>query len=71
MDVSKPSTVGKRVTHGFSLRLIDLRRYGRDATENKLSHRSDSLIAAGVRRRVRLAQGFGTAFAIYNWIVDW
>jgi len=34
--------------------------------KNKLSDRSDSLIAGGVRHRVRWARGFGTAFAIYN-----
>ena len=66
MEVRRPSTVGERVTYEISLRLIDLRRYSRDAIENKLSYRSDSLIAGGVRRRVRLARGFGTAFAIYN-----
>ena len=71
MAVSRPSTVGERVTYEFSLRLNDLRRYGRDATENKLSDWNDSLIGGGVCRRVRLARGFGTAFAIYNKNIDW
>jgi len=66
MDVRRPSTAGERVTYEFSLRLIDLRRYDRDAIENKLSYRSDSLIAGDVRRRARLARRFGTALAIYN-----
>jgi hypothetical protein len=66
MDVRRPSTVGERVTYEISLRLINLPRYGRDAIENKLSDRSDSLIAGVVCRRVRLARGFGTTFAVYN-----
>ena len=66
MEVRRPTTVGERVTYEISLRLLDLRRYSREAIENKLSYQSDSLIAGGVRRRARLAGSFGTAFAIYN-----